>query len=279
MTLRVDFHVHLSRFEHLQPWVQEWMETFHHGERGLRPVLDEYITRWGVAALRRLLGVDVIVGQADMSMLCTATTTNEFVGELCQGVEGVGPFCNINPYLVGQPGRELERLVRDYGFRGVKLQPSYQYFYPNDRMLYALYATAEELRIPAMFHTGSSIFRGARIKYAEPIHLDDVAVDFPDLTIVMAHSGRGFWYDQAFFLARIHPNVYMEIAGLPPQRLLDYFPDLERNAEKVIYGSDWPGVPDPRQNIAAVESLPLGPRAKELILGGNAARILRLAAP
>lgn len=277
MTVRVDFHVHLSRFEHLQPWVQEWMQTFH-SDRSLHAVLDQYITREGLPALRRVLGVDILVGQADMSVLTTATTTNDFVGELCQGLDGIVPFCNINPYLVAQPGRELERLVRAYGFRGVKLQPSYQYFYPNDRMLYPLYAKAEELGIPAMFHTGSSIFRGARIKYAEPIHLDDVAVDFPGLTIVMAHSGRGFWYEQAFFLARMHANVYMEIAGLPPQRLLDYFPELERNAEKIIYGSDWPGVPDPRQNIAAIEALPLSPRTKELILGGNAARILGLAA-
>jgi predicted TIM-barrel fold metal-dependent hydrolase len=253
------------------------MQSFY-PTQGLATLLDRYITREGLPALREMLGVDVLVGQADMSLLTTAETTNEFVGELCQGVAGVIPMCNINPHLTPSPGRELERLVRAFGFRAVKLQPSYQYFYPNDRMLYPLYAKAEELGIPAMFHTGSSIFRGARLKYAEPMHLDDVAVDFPNLTIVMAHSGRGFWYEQAFFLARLHPNVYMEIAGLPPQRLLDYFPELERNAEKIIYGSDWPGVPDPRQNIATISALPLSQRTKDLILGGNAARILGLAA-
>lgn len=275
MPLRVDFHVHLSRFEHLQPWVQEWMQSFFPRE-SLRAVLDRYISREGLAALREALGVDVVVGQADLSIATTATTTNEFVGELCQGVPGVVPFCNVNPYLVAHPGRELERLVHTFGFHGVKLQPSYQYFYPNDRLLYPLYAKAEELGIPAMFHTGSSIFRGARLKYAEPMLLDDVAVDFPGLTIIMAHSGRGFWYEQAFFLARLHANVFMEIAGLPPQRLLDYFPDLERNAEKVIYGSDWPGVPDPRRNVEVIGELPLSARTKDLLLGGNAARILGL---
>jgi len=78
-----------------------------------------------------------------------------------------------------------------------------------------------------MFHPGSSLFRGFRLKYGDPLNLDDVAVEFPDLVIVQAHGARGFWYDRAAFLARIHPNVYMEVAGLPPHRLLDYFPELE----------------------------------------------------
>lgn len=82
------------------------------------------------------------------------------------------------------------------------------------------------------------------MKYGDPIHLDDVAVDFPDLGLLQCHSGRPFWYDKAISLARLHENVYMEISGLPPRRLLAYFPELERIAHKVIYGSYCPGVPD-----------------------------------
>jgi predicted TIM-barrel fold metal-dependent hydrolase len=160
--------------------------------------------------------------------------------------------------------------------RGIKLMPGYQGYHANDRQMYPIYARAEEWQIPVLVHTGSSIFRGFRLRYANPLDLDDVAVDFPNLTIVMAHSGRGVWYDEAFFLARLRENVFMEVAGLPPQKLLDYFPELERLADKVIFGSDFPGGPDIKKNIDAVRALPLRDETKEKILGGNAARILGL---
>ena len=108
----------------------------------------------------------------------------------------------------------------------------------------------------------------------DPLFMDDVAVDFPDLTLLMVHSGRGFWYDRAYFLAKLHANMYMEIAGLPPQKLLDYFPELERVADKVVFGSDWPGMPHIKRNVEIIRGLPLSEETKEKILGGNAARIL-----
>jgi predicted TIM-barrel fold metal-dependent hydrolase len=105
--------------------------------------------------------------------------------------------------------------------------------------------------------------------------LDDVAVDFPDLKIVMAHSGRGFWYNECFSLSRLHKNLYMDITGLPPQNLLSYFPELEKNSEKVIFGSDWPTMPTGiRKNIEAIKSLPLRDRTIEAILYKNAYKIL-----
>jgi predicted TIM-barrel fold metal-dependent hydrolase len=127
-----------------------------------------------------------------------------------------------------------------------------------------------------MLHTGSSVFKGARIKYGDPLLLDDVAIDFPDLPILMAHSGRPFWYEQAFWMARRHKNVYMEISGLPAKNLLTYFPRLEMLANKVVYGSDWPGNPDLGKNVKAVRALPISEEAKVAILHGNAARILGL---
>jgi predicted TIM-barrel fold metal-dependent hydrolase len=103
-----------------------------------------------------------------------------------------------------------------------------------------------------------------------------VAVDFPELNLVMAHAGRGFWYDRAFFLAKLHANVYLEISGLPPSKLMTYFPELDRLTGKVIFGSDWPGMPWIRRNMEAIGKLPLSAEGVEKILGGNAARLLRL---
>jgi predicted TIM-barrel fold metal-dependent hydrolase len=170
----------------------------------------------------------------------------------------------------------LERCVKELGCSGVKLYPPYHHFYPNDARMYPLYAKAQELGVPVMAHTGSSIFKGVKHKYADPMFWDDVAVDFPNLNIVMAHSGRGVWYDHAYFLAKIHANVYMEIAGLPPQNLLSYFPELERIPDKVIFGSDWPGMPHIKRNIEIIRGLPLNEATKEKILWGNAARLLHL---
>ena len=160
------------------------------------------------------------------------------------------------------------------GFRG-KNAP-YQFFYPNEPLLYPLYACAQELQIPVLFHTGSSIFHGTRLKYGDPLYFDDVAIDFPQMNIVLVHGGRGFWYDRALFLARLHPNIYVEIAGLPPQNLMKYFPEIDKITDKVIFGSDWPGVPSIKKNIEAIKQLPLTKEAIDKILGGNAARLLNI---
>jgi hypothetical protein len=139
-----------------------------------------------------------------------------------------------------------------------------------------LYALAQEERLPVLVHTGSSVFKGSKIKYADPIYLDEVTTDFPDLVILMAHGGRGVWYERAFFLSRIHPNLYVEISGLPPKKLLNYFPDMENNIDKFVYGSDWPAVQTISSNIDAIKRLALTEESKKKILYGNAAKILGL---
>lgn len=224
-------------------------------------------------------GVDYGIVLTEISPITTGIITNEAVLEFCRGHEALIPFANINPFMVANAAEELERCVLEMGFKGLKLYPTYQGFYANDNMVYPLYAKAQELDIPVMIHTGSSIFKGARLKYGDPLWVDDVAEDFPDLVLIQAHSGRGFWYGRAFLLARLHRNVHMEIAGLPPKKLLEYFPDLERNADKIIFGSDWPGLPSIQANIEAVRSLPISEETKAMILGGNVARILGDALP
>jgi predicted TIM-barrel fold metal-dependent hydrolase len=269
----VDFHLHAGLYHDFHPWVIEWMET---EIKDPRAYVSSILTREGIGRFLRENGVDYAVALAELSPITTGVLSNEGVAELCRGINSLIPFCNINPFLIADLAAELERYVTEMGFRGLKLYPTYQHFYANDSRLYPLYAKAQELAIPVMIHTGSSIFRGARLKYGDPLYMDDVAVDFPELTLLMVHSGRGFWYDRAYFLAKLHANLYMEISGLPPQKLLDYFPELERVADKVIFGSDWPGMPHIKRNIEMIRGLPLSEEAKEKILGGNAARILGL---
>jgi hypothetical protein len=118
-----------------------------------------------------------------------------------------------------------------------------------------------------MVHTGTSIFPGARCKYGRPMELDDVALDFPDLTILMAHGGRPLWMDEAFFILRRHRNVHLELSGIPPARIPDYFPRLQEVGDRVVWGTDWPspGVKDLRQNLDQFLALDLPDELKDRI--------------
>jgi predicted TIM-barrel fold metal-dependent hydrolase len=278
----IDFHVHVSRSEHERPWVYDYIQD---QTPGIWATVDAVVTPERLRPFLQAAGIDWAVALAENSPATTGVTPVEFVADLCaranaQPDPGHGPrgrlipFASLNPFTVADLAAELDHLVRDCGFRGLKLYPVYQHHYVNDSRLYPLYARAQALGVPVLVHTGSSVFKGARIKYGDPLHLDDVATDFPDLTILMAHSGRPFWYAQAFWMARRHPNVYLEISGLPARKLLEYFPELERLADKVVYGSDWPGNSDLRRNVEAIHRLPLRPETRDKILWANAARIL-----
>jgi len=273
----IDFHIHPIYYDKYCSSAAQWIQM-----RQSAPDIQAFIDKYSdPAEFVRFLtenGVDYGVVLAELSPVTTGICPNEYVREFCRNQDKLIPFANINPYMTERGGTaaECRRLLTEEGFRGVKLYPTYNYFYPNDRLVYPIYAVAEELGVPVMVHTGSSVFKGARLKYGDPLYLDDVAVDFPALKLVMVHSGRGLWYNTAFFLARLHENVYLEVAGLPPQKLLDYFPELERNADKIIFGSDWPGVVSIKANIDIINSLPIKAETKEKILGGNAARLLSI---
>lgn len=273
-SLVIDFHVHLANYEWLSLSTADWFQR-------MNPVsYTEFCERYKnpefFVNFLKASQVDYAVIVAELCPITTGICTNEQVIEFCSGHESLIPFCSINPYMENRIDKKLEWLILNQGFKGLKLYPTYQHFYPNDPRLYPLYATAQELGIPIMFHTGSSVFKGARMKYGDPLFFDDLATDFPLLNILMVHGGRGFWYNKAYFLAKLHPNVYLEIAGLPPSRLLDYYPELEKVSDKVIFGSDWPSPPDITPGIEVIRNLPLSETAKENILGNNAAKILGL---
>lgn len=267
----IDFHFHLARRHELHRDVYKFCEkVWEKKDRSFLNILED-----GIDEYLKSQGVDLAVGLAEISPITTGITDNEAAMEICKKSKRLIPCGSINPYLVRNVREEIRRLHK-MGFKVLKLYPTYQYFYPNDAMLYPMYAEAEKLGVPIMLHTGSSVFKGARIKYGDPLYLDDVAVDFPGLNILLVHGGRGFYYDRAYFLAKLHKNVYLEVAGLPPANLLKYFPELEKIADKVIFGSDWPSTGDVKDNIKGINALKISKESKIKILGKNAAKILNI---
>ena len=171
---------------------------------------------------------------------------------------------------------DVEQILR-LKIRMIKIHPPHQLLFPNDYLngvkeLEIIYRAAEANGIPVMFHTGTSIFAGARNRYGDPIFIDDVAVDFPKLKILLAHGGRPLWMHTAFFLLRRHPNVFLDISGIPPKLLLRYFPRLEEISHKTLFGTDWPGpgVPEIKKNLDDFRGLPLPEAIKQQILSKTA---------
>ena len=204
---------------------------------------------------------------------------NDWVAKYCAiDPERLLAFGSVHPRYVSDAGAEVDRLKK-IGIRGLKVHPSHQLFAPNQYRnglgpLRTMYERAQAVRMPVMIHTGTSIFPGARNAYAQPILADDVGVDFPDLVVILAHGGRPLWMNEAFFLVRRHPNMYMDISGIPPQKLMEYFPRIEEIADKVLFGTDWPGpgVPGVRGNIEKFRALPIS-------AGGPAENIVRECGP
>ncbi|MGO1173080.1 MAG: amidohydrolase family protein [Actinomycetaceae bacterium] len=195
----------------------------------------------------------------------------------------VVPFTSVDPHRGQEAVREVERHVRELGCRGVKLHPSQQGFFPHERRWYPLYEKIAELGVPVLFHSGQTAVGrgqpgggGIRLKYSDPMYLDDVAVDHPDLTIVIAHPSFP-WQDEAIAVALHKPNVYIDLSGWAPK----YFPSqLVRYArtqlqDKVLFGSDYPAITPDRwfEEFAAFD---MTTDVQDKILRGNAARVLRI---
>jgi predicted TIM-barrel fold metal-dependent hydrolase len=267
-----DFHIHIGLKEHWHLWVHDYQKSSHSEfyER-----YEELIVPDKFAQYLKYNNIAKAVILPDICPITTGVVPNEYVLDFCKEQDIFVPFCTVNPSLTTHPSLEAKKFIH-MGARGIKLYPSYNHFYPNESRIYPLYSLAQEEQIPVLVHTGSSVFKGSKIKYADPIHLDEVATDFPDLTLLMAHAGRGIWYDRAYFLSRLHPHLFLEISGLPPKNLLKYFPDMENNIDKFVYGSDWPAVRTISSNIEEIKMLPLKEESKKKILYGNAAKIFGL---
>ena len=192
-------------------------------------------------------------------------------------------FASIDPHKGKLGAREARRLIESGAVKGFKFHPTCQGFFPNDRMAYALYEVIAEHKLPAIFHTGHSGIGtgmrgggGMRLKYSQPIHVDDVAVDFPDMTIILAHPSWP-WTDEALSMALHKPNVYIDLSGwmpkyLPPQ-IVQYANGQLKH--KMLFGSDFPLI-QPDRWIASFKEAGFRPDVQELILKQNAVRVLGL---
>ncbi|HXL94744.1 MAG TPA: amidohydrolase family protein [Streptosporangiaceae bacterium] len=192
------------------------------------------------------------------------------------------PFASVDPHDGAAAVARLRDLAAA-GARGLKLHPSLQAFAPNDLAHYPLYEAASELELPVVFHTGQTGIgaglpggRGIKLRYSDPMLIDDVAADHPGLSIVLAHPSVP-WQDAAISIATHKANVFIDLSGWSPK----YFPpQLVRAANgllrhKVLFGSDYP-VLTPDRWLAEFATLDIKPEVRPLILKDNAAGLLRL---
>ena len=286
MTLPPVFDAHL----HVQPWHMlhpPVHEKLWHGRHDAEPILA--MSRDPGRLLRFLddegIETAVLVNYVSPEVMGFTEEANAWIARYVRGHEdrllAVG---SVHPRTSRDPEGDVERLAAA-GIRMLKLHPPHQLVRANEyldglEVQRRIYAAAAALGLPLLVHTGTSIFPGARNRYADPMPLDDVAVDFPALRIVLAHGGRPLYMDTCFFLLRRHANVWMDLSGIPPRALLEYFPKLESIAAKVLWGTDWPapGVPSPRRNAEVFWSLPLTEESKRRILRDNARAFFRLEA-
>ena len=282
--LLVDAHVHVARLASLSADWHTWAAKFGSGV----PLAELY----DGAGVPRPAAIDAhFAGQGVDHVLLFSEYSPKVTG--LQPIEDLVPVAaansdrfklvaSLNPHLHYPPAAELARQA-GLGAVACKIHPVHGGFEASDRMLYPAYAWAQEHGLPVIVHCGTSTFAGSANAYADPALLEPVFRDFPALTVVLAHGGRGWWYDQAAFLALMRPQVWLEVSGLPPQRLPEYYgPALRRLAGKMIFGTDWPGVPGVERNARSVEKVLVAAGCTDAevaaALGGNAAQVFGLGA-
>ena len=193
------------------------------------------------------------------------------------------PFASIDPAKGKLGAREARKLIAEHGIKGFKFHPTMQGFYPNDRMAYDLYEAINEAGAIALFHTGQTGVgsgmrggNGMRLKYSNPMHIDDVAVDFPDMKIILAHPSFP-WQEEALSVATHKPNVYIDLSGWSPK----YFPPILVRyvntilQDKMLFGSDWPVI-TPDRWLSDFSKLEIRDEVRPKVLKANARKLLNI---
>jgi uncharacterized protein len=272
----VDAHVHAARLSTLKPSWLEWAQRFSRAHNW-RSAYDS----GGVPdparldALFEAEGVDRVLLFCEYSPRATGIQPIEHNLPIVEyNPVRFRLVANVNPHLHHPLASEVERQL-DLGAVALKLHPVHAGFHPADRELYPAYQICAERGVPVIIHSGTSSFPGARAKFGDPALLLDVLEDFPEVPVIFAHGGRGWWYDTAAYLALARDNVWLDLAGLPPAKLPEYYArfDLPRLATKWIFGTDWPGVPGPAHNAAALTALGLPDDILAGVLYRNAGKV------
>jgi uncharacterized protein len=237
-----------------------------------------------MAEMYRKLKMAFVVFTVDGEKGANRKITNEEIAELAHQHRDVAiPFASVNPHRGAEGVRLARKLISEYGVKGFKFHPSVQEFFPNDRIAYPLYEAIAEAKLPALFHTGQTGVGagtrgggGIRLKYSNPLLLDDVAVDFPDMPIILAHPSFP-WQEEALSVATPPPQVYIDLSGWSPK----YFPPILVQyantllKDRILFGSDYPVIA-PERWMAEFDKLPIKPEVRPLILKMNAAKLLKL---
>jgi hypothetical protein len=192
-------------------------------------------------------------------------------------------FASVDPMRGAEAVKEARRLISTGGFRGFKLHCPLMKFHANDKAAYPFYEVLNEAKMPVIFHTGHSGIGtgmpgggGVRLKYGNPMDIDDVAVDFPDMPIIMAHPSFP-WQDEAISVCLHKPQVYIDLSGWSPKYfspiLIQYANTLLK--KKMLFGSDYPLItPDRWMNDFA--AINIKDEVRPLILKENAMRLFSL---
>jgi predicted TIM-barrel fold metal-dependent hydrolase len=272
----VDAHVHVPRLSTLKPAWMDWAVRFS-GPHDWRSAYDEQgdPVPERLDALLAAEGVDRALLFCEYSPRATGIQTIEDNLPIVE----YNPIrfrlvANVNPHLHHPIASEVERQL-DLGAVALKIHPVHAGFSPADKEMYAAYTVCAERGVPVILHSGTSNFPGARARFGDPALMLDVLEDFPDVPFVFAHGGRGWWYDTAAFLALAKPNAWLDVSGLPPAKLPEYYArfDLNRLAARWIFGTDWPGVPGPGRNARELGKIGLPEDVLRGVLSGNAAKL------
>jgi hypothetical protein len=278
----IDFHVHVEvnadGHDHLSPELREAANVYFHGEPLLpdgQAVADYYRQRKMMAVVFPV-DDELTTGQPRLR-------NEDVLDAAVANPDVLIPFASIDPRRGGEGVAEARDLVEGGMVKGFKFHPNLQQFHPNDPSVYPLYEVLAEAGSIALFHTGLSGIGtglpgcgGIRLKYSNPMDVDDVAVDFPDLRIVLAHPSFP-WQDEALSVAMHKNQVFIDLSGwspkyFPPQ-LVRYAGSMLRN--QILFGTDYPLI-DPERWLADFDGLELPYEVRPLILRENAIRLLDL---
>jgi uncharacterized protein len=275
----IDVHLHPARRPTVKLAWDEWAKDFGAADQvNSLYDADGTVVPARFDALLADEGVDIALALAEYSPRVTGIQAIEDMVPLAAfNPDRIKLAANINPHLHYPVEDELQRQL-DLGAIALKIHPVHAAIAANERALYPAYAMCQSAGIPVVVHCGTSTFPGASNTFADPVVLDDVQRDFRQLNLVLAHGGRGWWYDAAAFMALSSDRVWIELSGLPPSRLREYYAKHHwgRLTRRMIFATDWPGIPGIAKNARAVAALCPDDDTTTLVLSGNACQVYHL---